>query len=220
MVYIAILIRILAGAFSESVPAIFGGDATALLGGSAAIILLLACAVHHKQSALEELAGCIRAGFLFSIKIFAVVIPIAAFFFLGNPEAAPAILGEGAPGFLFELGQALGDVLPMNRVVLAIGIVLIGGITGLDGSGFSGVPLVAALAAALGGPAGYNVALLAALGQVAAIWVGGGTLSAWAFGAVASAGVAGVEPADLVRKNFVPVMTALGVVTLITVVLM
>ncbi len=220
VVYIAILIRILAGAFSESVPAIFGGDATALLGGSAAIILLLACAVHHKQSALEELAGCIRAGFLFSIKIFAVVIPIAAFFFLGNPEAAPAILGEGAPGFLFELGQALGDVLPMNRVVLAIGIVLIGGITGLDGSGFSGVPLVAALAAALGGPAGYNVALLAALGQVAAIWVGGGTLSAWAFGAVASAGVAGVEPADLVRKNFVPVMTALGVITLITVVLM
>ena len=190
------------------------------VGGSAAIILLLACAVHHKQNALEELAGCIRAGFLFSIKIFAVVIPIAAFFFLGNPEAAPAILGEGAPGFLFELGQALGDVLPMNRVVLAIGIVLIGGITGLDGSGFSGVPLVAALAAALGGPAGYNVALLAALGQVAAIWVGGGTLSAWAFGAVASAGVAGVEPADLVRKNFVPVMTALGVITLITIVLM
>ena len=220
VVYIAILIRILAGAFSESVSAIFGGDATALLGGSAAIILLLACTVHHKKSALEELAGCIRAGFLFSIKIFAVVIPIAAFFFLGNPEAAPSILGEGAPGFLFELGQALGDVLPMNRVVLAIGIALIGGITGLDGSGFSGVPLVAALAAALGGPAGYNVALLAALGQVAAIWVGGGTLSAWAFGAVASAGVAGVEPADLVRKNFVPVMTALGVITIITIVLM
>ena len=72
---------------------------------------------------------------------------LSCFFFLGNPEAAPAILGEGAPGFLFELGQALGDVLPMNRVVLAIGIVLIGGITGLDGYGFSGVALVAALAA-------------------------------------------------------------------------
>ena len=108
------------------------------------------------------------------------------------------------------------NVLPLNPITLSIGIAIIGGITGLDGSGFSGVPLVAGLAAALGGPLGYDVAMLAALGQVSAIWVGGGCLSAWAFGAVASAGVAGVSPAELVRKNFIPVITGLAVASIVT----
>ena len=35
---------------------------------------------------------------------------------------------------------ALGEILPLNPIALALGIALIGGITGLDGSGFSGVP--------------------------------------------------------------------------------
>lgn len=218
--FLLILIRIIAGAAVEGLPKIFGGDATALLGGTAAMILVLACIFDAKKDFLEKIVEYLRAGMLFSIKIFAAVIPIAAFFFLGNPESAPSILGEGAPGFLFDLGSALGEILPLNPVALALGIALIGGITGLDGSGFSGVPLVAGLAAALGGPLGYNVAALAALGQVAAIWVGGGCLSAWAFGAVASAGVAGVSAADLVRKNFVPVMLGLAAATIATVFMM
>lgn len=220
VVFLLILIRIIAGAAVDSLPKIFGGDATALLGGTAAMILVLACIVDAKKDFLEKIVEYLRAGMLFSIKIFAAVIPIAAFFFLGNPESAPSILGEGAPGFLFDLGSALGEILPLNPIALALGIALIGGITGLDGSGFSGVPLVAGLAAALGGPLGYNVAALAALGQVAAIWVGGGCLSAWAFGAVASAGVAGVSAADLVRKNFVPVMLGLAAATIATVFMM
>lgn len=184
------------------------------------MVLVLACIVDCKKDFLEKIVEYLKAGMLFSIKIFAAVIPIAAFFFLGNPESSPSILGEGAPGFLFDLGSAMGEVLPMNAVALALGIAIIGGITGLDGSGFSGVPLVAGLAAALGGPLGYDVATLAALGQVSAIWVGGGCLSAWAFGAVASAGVAGVSSAELVRKNFVPVMSGLAVATIAAVLMM
>ncbi len=46
--------------------------------------------------------------------------------------------------------------------------------------------------------------------------LGGGCLSAWAFGAVASAGVAGVSPAELVRKNFIPVMAGLIVASIFT----
>ena len=106
----------------------------------------------------------------------------------------------------------------MNRVVLAIGIALIGGITGLDGSGFSGVPLVAALAAALGGPAGYNVALLAALGQVAAIWVGGGTCIPWAVIPVAA--MCDVDPNELTRRNFLPVIAGLIVSTIVAIIML
>lgn len=216
IVFFIIVVRIIIGAAVPSVSKIFGGDATALLGGTASILLILICLCTDRKTFLEKIGEHLRTGMLFSIKIFAVVIPIAAFFFLGNPETCPNILGEGAPGFLFDLGAAMGDVLPLNPFVLAVGIAIIGGITGLDGSGFSGIPLVAGLAAALGGPLGYDVAMLAALGQVAAVWVGGGCLSAWAFGAVASAGVAGVSPAELVRKNFIPVMAGLIVASIFT----
>ncbi len=216
IVFFIIVLRIIAGAAIPSMSKIFGGDATALLGGAASMLLILICLFTDRKTFLEKIGDYLRTGMLFSIKIFAVVIPIAAFFFLGNPETAPGILGEGAPGFLFDLGNAMQNVLPLNPITLSIGIAIIGGITGLDGSGFSGVPLVAGLAAALGGPLGYDVAMLAALGQVSAIWVGGGCLSAWAFGAVASAGVAGVSPAELVRKNFIPVITGLAVASIVT----
>lgn len=220
VVFFIIVLRIIAGAAIPTMSKIFGGDATALLGGAASILLILICLVTDSKTFLEKIGEYLRTGMLFSIKIFAVVIPIAAFFYLGNPESCPSILGEGAPGFLFDLGNAMQNVLPLNPFTLAIGIAVIGGITGLDGSGFSGVPLVAGLAAALGGPLGYDVTMLAALGQVAAIWVGGGCLSAWAFGAVASAGVAGVSSAELVRKNFVPVIAGLIAASLFTAIML
>ena len=220
VVFFVIVLRIIAGAAIPTMSKIFGGDATALLGGAASILLILICLVTDSKTFLEKIGEYLRTGMLFSIKIFAVVIPIAAFFYLGNPESCPSILGEGAPGFLFDLGNAMQNVLPLNPFTLAIGIAVIGGITGLDGSGFSGVPLVTGLAAALGGPLGYDVTMLAALGQVAAIWVGGGCLSAWAFGAVASAGVAGVSSAELVRKNFIPVIAGLIAASLFTAIML
>lgn len=220
VVYIGIVIRILLGAAVDGIAPIFGGDATALLGGTGALILVTSTAVDTKKDFLEKVVVYLREGMLFSIKIFAPVIPIAAFFFMGNPESVKGILDSNAPGFLFDLGGALGTVLPLNAPTLAIGIAVVGAITGLDGSGFSGLPLVAGLAAALAGPIGYNVAVLAGLGQVAAIWVGGGCLSAWAFGAVASAGVAGISSAELVRKNLVPVLGGLAVSTVLAIFLL
>lgn len=220
VVYIGIVIRILLGAAVDGIAPIFGGDATALLGGTGALILVTSTAVDTKKDFLEKVVIYLREGMLFSIKIFAPVIPIAAFFFMGNPESVKGILDSNAPGFLFDLGGALGTVLPLNAPTLAIGIAVVGAITGLDGSGFSGLPLVAGLAAALAGPIGYNVAVLAGLGQVAAIWVGGGCLSAWAFGAVASAGVAGISSAELVRKNLVPVLGGLAVSTVLAIFLL
>jgi hypothetical protein len=130
------------------------------------------------------------------------------------------ILGEGAPGLLFDIGEALAQVLPLNKIALGFGNMIVGIITGLDGSGFSGIPLVGGLARALGGPIKAHVPTLAAIGQVAAVWSGGGTIVAWCFGLAATAGVAGVSPLELARKNFMPVMCGLIVATIVGIVIM
>ena len=98
VVFFVIVLRIIAGAAIPTMSKIFGGDATALLGGAASILLILICLVTDSKTFLEKIGEYLRTGMLFSIKIFAVVIPIAAFFYLGNPESCPSILGEGAPG--------------------------------------------------------------------------------------------------------------------------
>ena len=138
----------------------------------------------------------------------------------GIPGIAPKILGEGAPGFLFDLGNAFANIMPLSKIPVALGVLITGVITGLDGSGFSGLPLVGSLANALGTPMGIDVAALASLGQIGAIFSGGGTLTAWAFGLVAVAGVAGVSPQELARKNFIPVVCGLAAATIVGIMMM
>jgi len=197
-----------------------GGAATSLLGGTAAFFILLGSLISHGHQALEKAGEYIREGLMFSIKIFAVVIPIAGFFYLGAPGPAEAILGEGAPGLLFDLGEAFAAAIPISNIPVAFGVMIMGVITGLDGSGFSGLPLVGSMASALGTPLGIDVSILAALGQVGSVFSGGGTLPAWAFGLVATAGVAGVSPIDLARKNFIPVVSGLIVATIVAIIMM
>ncbi|SDH15616.1 hypothetical protein SAMN05192534_10212 [Alteribacillus persepolensis] len=197
-----------------------GGDATALLGGSAVALLIIATVLDKGSKSIEAIAGHIREGFFFAIKIFAPIIPIAAFFFMGDPEQAQTVLGEGAPGFLFDLGNAAAPYFDGNKITLTFGMLVISLLAGMDGSGFSGLPLVGSLSAALGGGAGLDVAVLASLGQVATIFAGGGTLAAWAFGVAADAGIAGVKPIDLVRRNFIPVMVGLFVAACIAITIM
>lgn len=202
-------------AFSDPVTGdpIRGGLATAFLGGTGAVLMIIAGTARYGHRALEEVVGFMREGLLFAAKIFAPVIPIAGFFFMGS-RAVTQILGEGAPQFLFDMGNMIAQRLPLNAFSLGFGNLIIGILTGLDGSGFSGLPLTGGLAQALGGPAGVNVAALAAIGQMGAVWSGGGTLTAWAFGLVATAGVAGINPIELARRNFVPVIIGLVASTL------
>lgn len=219
-VFLTIVFIMVRSNLDSGIPGIRGGGATALLGGAAAVMMMAATMAHHGNRGLEKIVEFLRDGFMFAIKVFAPVIPIAGFFFLGAPRHASAILGEGTPGFMFDLGTALAAHIPLSAVPLAFGIVLVGLLTGLDGSGFSGLPLVGSLASSLGVPTGVDVATLAALGQVAAIWAGGGTLTAWAFGVVADAGIAGVRPIDLVRRNFIAVMAGLLVATILAIFMM
>ena len=223
-----------AGAFAIGVPIVLlaviitmvameirGGAATALLGGAAIVLLLAASLLHHgADKAMGKTVDYLREGLIFGIKIFTPVIPIAGFFFLGSPTIAPEILGEGAPGLLFDLGEAFAGAIPLGTIPVAIGILVLGIITGLDGSGFSGLPLTGGMAMALGEPLGIDVASLAALGQMGSIWTGGGTLVAWAFGLVATAGIAGVDPLELARRNFVPVMGGLLAALIVAIIMM
>lgn len=181
-----------------------GGDATALVGGTAVIIMSLVTIIEHKfTNCFEKVTDYIRDGFTFGIKIFAPVIVIGAFFFLGSEGMAKEVLGPGATGLLTDIGLYLADHAPLSKVPVVIMQTLIGGITGLDGSGFSGLPLVGSLAQTFSGAITISKEGLAALGQISAIWVGGGTIIPW--GVIPVAAICGVEPADLVRKNIIPV---------------
>jgi C4-dicarboxylate transporter len=145
------------------------------------------------------------------------VIPIAGFFFIGSGELASRIFGtpaEETPSFLFDLILAGQSYIPENAFIAGFGILLVGMITGLDGSGFSGLPLVGALSGALGDSVGVDPATLAAIGQMGAIWVGGGTLIAWS-SLVAVAGFAKVPVMELVRRSFVPVIVGLVLATVL-----
>lgn len=193
-----------------------GGDASALLGGVALLIIVLASVLVDGVKGLDSVADYIADGLVFAFKVMGPIIPIAGFFFLGNGEAVVNILGEGAPGFLFDVGKIIAGVIPPTGFLAAFGLLILGAITGLDGSGFSGLPVVGTLAGAMAGGDANVAATLGSLGQMGAIWFGGGTLVAWS-SLVAVAGIVGVPVLDLVRKNLIPVLAGLFVTTVFAV---
>ena len=193
-----------------------GGDATALIGGTAIFILSLLSVVAYKKKSLEQITDLFIQGFQFGFKVFGPVIPIAAFFYLGD-SGFQTIIGEFLPkqshGIVNDLGVALSSVVPLSKEVGAITLIGVGAITGLDGSGFSGISLVGSIAKLFATAIGTGIATLTALGQIAAIWVGGGTLVPWAL--IPAAAICGVSPFELARRNVVPVITGLIVTTIV-----
>jgi hypothetical protein len=200
-----------------------GGDGAAFIGGVAAVLLILASVAFGRIHALDKIGDHITDGFVFAFRAMGPVIPIAGFFFLGSSDFTGSILslGEEAakPAFLFDLVQSVQTSIPENAFFSAFGILLVGIITGLDGSGFSGLPLVGALSGAMSNSAGIDPGTLAAIGQMGSVWTGGGTLIAWS-SLVAVAGFCGVSVLELARKNFIPVMTGLVVATLAAILFM
>lgn len=198
-----------------------GGDATALIGGTAIFILIWVSILTHKGKALEEITKSLVDGFKFGFEIFGPVIPIAAFFYLGD-DGFLKVIGEflpmGSQGLVNDLGVALANIVPLNPGVGAVTLTTVGAITGLDGSGFSGISLAGSVAKLFGAAIGKGVATLTALGQVAGIWVGGGTLIPWAV--IPAAAICGVDPFELTRRNFVPVVIGLVVTTIVAMFIM
>lgn len=215
---IAFLIPIL---FLLDVAAMFllnltGGDATALVGGTAIFILIVISLFAHKNNSLEETTSYLIEGFQFGFRVFGPVIPIAAFFYLGD-SGFTKIIGDFLPahsaGIVNDLGVALAHAVPLNCEIAAVTLTAVGAITGLDGSGFSGISLAGSLAQLFATAIGAGAATLTALGQIAAIWVGGGTLVPWAL--IPAAAICGVDPFELARRNLVPVVIGLIVTTIV-----
>jgi hypothetical protein len=194
-----------------------GTDGAAFVGGVAAILLILATIAFNRIHALDKISDHITEGFVFAFRAMAPVIPIAGFFFMGSGDFTPSILsleeGAATPAFLFDMIQAGQSYIPQNSFIAGFGILIVGLITGLDGSGFSGLPLTGALSGALANGSSIDPSTMAAIGQMGAIW-GGGTIVAWS-SLVAVAGFLQLSPIELARKNFIPVLTGLAIATLI-----
>ncbi len=150
-----------------------GGDATALIGGTAIFILSLISILAYKEKSLDKITDNLVKGLQFGFKIFGVVIPIAAFFYLGDSaftDIFGKILPEGSNGIVNDLGVALANNVPINSTISAGTLTVVGAITGLDGSGFSGISLVGSISKIFSTALGGGVATLTALGQIAGIW--------------------------------------------------
>ena len=196
-----------------------GGDATALLGGTALLLIVIINAMNHKKDCLDSVCKNVIDGFVFGIKIFGAIIPIAAFFYMGEVAPITSVLGDvlpaGSQGLLSDMGIALSQAVPLNKLAVASIQTVVGSITGLDGSGFSGISLAGSLASVFGTAVNASVGALCALGQIAGIWVGGGCLVPW--GLISAAAICGVNPVDLAKRNFKPIMIGFVVTTIVAV---
>ena len=208
--------------FVTGLPELKGGDAAALVGGMGAALMILATlAAEGPRRSLDVCADHITDGFVFAFKAMGSVLPIAGFFFMGaGGDLAAGILNvpvaEASP-LLFNLIQAAESWIPHNHVLVAFGVLVVGMITGIDGSGFAGLPLTGSLAGALGPTVGLDVVTLCAVGQMGSVWTGGGTLIAWS-SLIAVAGFARVPVLALVRLLLLPVLAGLAVSTICAVV--
>ena len=184
-------------------------------------MMMVVALVSQRSRGLEEITNYFIEGFKFGITVFGPIIPIAAFFYLGDSGFA-SIFGKVLPadsqGLVNDLGLAVAQNVSINAAVGAFTITLVGIITGLDGSGFSGISLVGSLAKLFSVSIGSGTATLTALGQIAAIFTGGGTLIPWSV--IAAAAICNVNPFDLARRNLLPVMMGLMVTTITAVLLL
>jgi hypothetical protein len=221
LAYLALIVYLIVAKVSTAVPDLASGDAAALVGGVAALIVFLASLAGDRRSFLETSASHLVNGLVFAVKAMGLVLPIAGFFFIGNGEFAGQILGldpsAKAPAFLYDLVSAAQQHIPHSGLIAAFGILVIGMIAGLEGSGFSGLPLTGALAGSLGAASGVSAASLAAVGQMGNIWSGGGTLVAWS-SLIAVAGFARVPVIELARRCFIPVLCGLVAAALVAVI--
>jgi hypothetical protein len=220
--FIGVVLLMVLPKFVSGLPTIKGGDAASLIGGMAGVLMIfVTLAMHGGRKMLEASADHVTEGLVFAFRAMGSVLPIAGFFFLGANETAAAILGlpvDKAPGLLFEVVKNAQDWIPQSKFFVAYGILIVGMITGIDGSGFAGLPLTGALSGALAPASGVSAATLAAVGQMGAVWTGGGTLIAWS-SLIAVAGFARVPVQETVRVLLIPVLAGLAISTFFAVVL-
>ena len=113
-----------------------GGDATSLVSGTAALVMCAGAALGFKGRFLEKVTDYVTDGFLFAIRIFAPVIIIGAFFFLGG-SGITTIMGDQFQSVIMnDWAVWLAHNAPLNKYMAALIQMVVGALTGLDGSGF------------------------------------------------------------------------------------
>jgi hypothetical protein len=218
--FLAIVVDMLLPKLVAGFQAPQGSAAAAMVGGVAGFLMLIVAVIGDGRNAFKSVAGHFTEGLVFAFRAMAQVLPIAGFFFIGVATLAGPILGVGdghkAPGLLFDLVRAADCWIPRNRIFVTFGVLLSGMVTGIDGSGFAGLPLTGAISGALGRAVNFDVSTLAAVGQMGSVWTGK-TLTAWsALAAVAA--FARVSVFDAVRKLFLPVVCGLFVATVFAII--
>lgn len=214
--FLGLLVYMLLGRFTDLVQVDDGAGAP-LVGGLAAVLLLVIAATSEGIGSLESCGRHVVDGLAYAFKAMGVVIPIAGFVFMGISDFSGRIMGLApdakAPGFLFDAIQAVAPHIPDNPVVIVLAMLLAGMTIGLDGSGWAGLPLTGSLSEALAPHAGMDTATLAAIAQNGASWTGGGTLVIWS-SLIAVAGFCGVDVVHLARRLFLPVVSGLTIAAL------
>ncbi|OON99881.1 MAG: hypothetical protein ATN35_10365 [Epulopiscium sp. Nele67-Bin004] len=194
-------------------------QAKELIGGSVILLIIVANVILHGKDASNKINKYVVSGFVFAMKMFAMVVPVVSFFYMGDAHHLEQVFGiSSAVNFeniLMDVGVFISNTIPFTHIVGACVQTILGAISGLDGIGLSGLPLIGSLAEVFGEATGGNVAVFATLGQIASVWVGGGCLMPWAL--VSASSIAGISPTQLAHRNIVPVVSGLIVTTVVAI---
>lgn len=185
-----------------------GGDALNVLIGTGAIVTCVGAVIQYGVDALSKFVDYAREGLQFGMMAFTPVLFIGGFFFIGGSGISSILVGEYTQGVLMDWAWWVSDKVPLSPLPIVILLMIIGGITGLDGSGFSGLPLCGSLALAFGTALNMDIAVLAMIGQLGAVWIGGGTVVPWSVIPVAA--MCNVDAVELCRKNMIPTFLGLA----------
>jgi hypothetical protein len=184
-----------------------GDGASALIGGVTLLVLCLCSLIKDGRTAFSSFVDYLKEGLRFSMGVFAPIVIMSSFFFLGTKTGYQQILHHEGLGFFSDIAYFLSEMMPLSKWSVGLIIMLVAILGSMDGSGFSSLPLVGGISIALSEAAGLQAVPLAVLGQIVGIWTGA-ALIPWGFSAVTAA-VAGVDVHSLVKYTIPAYLTAL-----------
>ena len=92
-----------------------GSDATSLVSGTALLVMCISSAAAYGRNSFGKITGYVTDGFLFAIQIFAPVIVIGTFFFLGGGGLNTVLGKEISSGLMNDWALWLAEYAPVNR---------------------------------------------------------------------------------------------------------
>lgn len=191
---------------------IHGDEASGLIGGVTLLILCICTVLTEGKNAFSQFINYVKDGLRYAMGVFAPIVMMAGFFFMGTAAGSEQIFLKEGAGFFYDYTILLAEWIPLTKWTVVGLVTFTAVLASLDGSGFSCLPLVGGMAIALSQVSQIPAVPLAVLGQVVGIWTGA-ALIPWGFAAVTSA-VAGVDVQRLMKyilpAYLAAILTALG----------